>query len=97
MAGKVVPRETRLLATQVRLRDPKAIRKVVKALQNNGGNMTTAAAELGVYVRTLYLWIDDVPELAEHRRGRIGRPPAEETAAAAKKSAKRAGPRRPAA
>jgi hypothetical protein len=74
-----VPAETRLLATQVRMRDPKALARVFRALEKHNGAMSRAAEALGVAERTLYLWADSIPEIHDYARGRIGRPPVEDS------------------
>lgn len=73
--------ETRLLGALVRAGDRKTHRRVLGELKRNGGNMERTAAALGVAVRTLYAWRDEVPalgrQIAEHARGR-GRPRGED-------------------
>ncbi|MFZ5896427.1 MAG: hypothetical protein ACOY0T_35565 [Myxococcota bacterium] len=67
--------EARLLGVQLRLRDAKTLKRVINVLKKHNGTITVAAQELGVSARAFHGWIDDVPELAEHTRGRVGRPP----------------------
>jgi transposase-like protein len=54
--------ETRLLAAQVRVRDPATLRRIAAVLRRNGGDVAATAAELGVSRRTFYLWREQIPE-----------------------------------
>jgi len=90
MPGTTVSAETRLLAAQIRTKDPKAIAKVVSVLKRKAGNIEAAAEALGVSRKTIYAWSWIVPELKaaldEHARGRIGRPPAKKKRAAKRRA-----------
>ena len=90
MPGTTVSAETRLLAAQIRTKDPKAIAKVVAVLKKKAGNIEATAEALGIKRGTWYLWAKEVPELAaaaaEHTRGRIGRPPVKKKRAAKRRA-----------
>jgi transposase-like protein len=87
MSGKAVTPETRLLAAQVRLGEPKAIKRVISELKRAKGNVSATAAALGVSERTLYVWRDVNAEFKaafdENVRG-LGRPPLPKKKAAKK-------------
>lgn len=71
--------ETRLLAAQIKLKDPKAIARVAASLKKHAGNLAHTALALGIARQTLYRWTWELPELKEaldeHARGNVGRPP----------------------
>jgi Bacterial regulatory protein, Fis family len=60
--------QARAFGALVRSRDPKALDHVLATLGRNGGNVTHAAAELGVGLRTLLDWLDQVPALRRPAR-----------------------------
>lgn len=74
MPGTTVSPETRILAAQVKLKDPKTIAKIVAVLKRKAGNVQAAAEALGVSRKTLYAWTWEFPEfkaaMAEHSQGR---------------------------
>src|SRR6478735_5187627 len=78
MTETAVSPETRLLSAQIRMGDPKTIKRIVSVLKKKKGDIPATAQELGVSVRAIHLWRSVSPEFAaafdEESRGR-GRPP----------------------
>jgi hypothetical protein len=66
--------ESRLLSTQIRLKDPEAIARVVATMRKNKGNVSKTIEALGISRPLFYLLEKEVPELAEaiaeEKRGR---------------------------
>lgn len=64
------------LSAMLRADDARAVRYVVDALEQTGGNVRDTAAAIGCSLRTLYDWRDANPRLArafeEHALGRTG-------------------------